>query len=183
MQELVKLHGGSIHARSVVGEGSTFSVHLPLGIAHLPSGHVLAGEEAGATAARAEPYVAEALGWMRSEADSRPAPSATAPADSRARVLVVDDNADMRAYVTGLLHPSFDVEAVGDGVRALESMRARPPDLILSDVMMPRLGGFGLLREVRATESLKTVPFILLSARAGEEPPSRGSRPERTTTW
>ncbi|WNG27705.1 response regulator [Cystobacter fuscus] len=171
VQELVKLHGGSIHARSAVGEGTTFSVHLPLGTAHLPSGHVLAGEEAGATAARAEPYVAEALGWMRSEADSRPEPSATAPAPtgSRARVLVVDDNADMRAYVTGLLHPTFDVEAVGDGVRALESMRARPPDLILSDVMMPRLGGFGLLREVRATESLKTVPFILLSARAGEE--------------
>ncbi|HEX8536169.1 MAG TPA: ATP-binding protein, partial [Cystobacter sp.] len=169
--ELVKLHGGSIHARSVVGEGSTFSVHLPLGSAHLPSGRVLSGEEAGATEARAEPYVAEALGWMRTEADARRKPAAASPAPTgpRARVLVVDDNADMRAYVTGLLHPAFEVEAVGDGVRALESLRAHRPDLILSDVMMPRLGGFGLLREVRAADALKTVPFILLSARAGEE--------------
>ncbi|EPX57205.1 GAF sensor signal transduction histidine kinase [Cystobacter fuscus DSM 2262] len=168
VQELVKLHGGSVHARSVLGEGSTFSVHLPLGTAHLPNERVLAEEEAGATAARAEPYVDEALGWMRSEADSR-REQPSAPTGPRARVLVVDDNADMRAYVTGLLHPTFEVVAVGDGARALALMRAHPPDIILSDVMMPRLGGFGLLREVRATESLKTVPFILLSARAGEE--------------
>ncbi|MFL5353222.1 ATP-binding protein [Archangium sp.] len=167
VQELVKLHGGRVSVRSAVGEGSTFSVHLPFGSAHLPRDRVHREDETGAAGARAAPYVSEALGWMRGEGDVSPeSPARTGPG---ARVLVVDDNADMRAYITGLLRPSFEVEAVEDGVRALERARENPPDLILSDVMMPRLGGFGLLREVRAMDTLKMVPFLLLSARAGEE--------------
>jgi len=67
------------------------------------------------------------------------------------------------------LKSSFEVEAVEDGEAALRAARARRPDVILSDVMMPRLDGFGLLREVRADAVLRSVPFILLSARAGEE--------------
>jgi signal transduction histidine kinase len=166
VQEFVKLHGGSVSARSIVGEGSTFSVHLPFGTAHLPRERMHVGDEAGAAGARAAPYVSEALGWMHTQAAPTAPPPQSGP---RARVLVVDDNTDMRAYIAGILHPSFEVETVEDGIRALESLRANPPDLILSDVMMPRLGGFGLLREVRAADALKTVPFILLSARAGEE--------------
>jgi signal transduction histidine kinase len=165
VQELVKLHGGRISVHSVLGEGSTFTVHVPLGKEHLPREHVLAGRSGEAVPAHAAPYLEEALGWLREPAPP-PAPREVLPS---ARVLVVDDNADMRAYITGLLQPFFQVEAVADGTEALEALRRRTPELILSDVMLPRLGGFGLLREVRARPEWKAVPFIMLSARAGEE--------------
>jgi signal transduction histidine kinase/DNA-binding response OmpR family regulator len=85
------------------------------------------------------------------------------------RVLVADDNADMREYLAGLLRPRWEVETVADGQAALAALRARPPDLVLADVMMPGLDGFGLLRAVRADAAHQEVPVILLSARAGEE--------------
>jgi CheY-like chemotaxis protein len=90
-------------------------------------------------------------------------------ADERPRVLLADDNADMRAYVQRLLAPTFQVTAVADGAAALESVKERRPDLVLADVMMPGLDGFELLRALRADERFNTIPMILLSARAGEE--------------
>ena len=97
-----------------------------------------------------------------------PAENRSAPAEA-GRILVVDDNADMREYLSRLLRPRWEVEAVGDGQEALASARVRPPDLILSDVMMPGLDGFALLRELRLDSKTRTIPVILLSARAGEE--------------
>ena len=86
------------------------------------------------------------------------------------RILLADDNADMRSYVERLLSShGFVVEAVVDGAAALAAARRELPDLILSDVMMPNLDGFGMLREMRADASLRDTPVILLSARAGEE--------------
>ena len=84
-------------------------------------------------------------------------------------IVVADDNADMRHYLARLLGERYNVETVPDGQAALAAARERRPDLILSDVMMPHLDGFGLVRELRADSDLKTIPIILLSARAGEE--------------
>jgi DNA-binding response OmpR family regulator len=92
-----------------------------------------------------------------------------APQLPKARVLLADDNADMRRYVARLLSDIYEVVAVADGQEALDAVRAAPPDLVLSDVMMPRLDGFGLVRALRADERTRTLPIILLSARAGEE--------------
>ena len=75
----------------------------------------------------------------------------------------------MRAYVSRLLANRFDVEPAADGKAALEAAIANPPDLILADIMMPKLDGFGLLRAVRGNPELGDIPVILLSARAGEE--------------
>ena len=86
-----------------------------------------------------------------------------------ARVLVADDNADMRHYIRRLLGTRWNVEAVSDGLAAIEAIRARKPDLVLTDVMMPGLSGFGLLRELRGDPNLRDLPVIVLSARAGEE--------------
>lgn len=97
------------------------------------------------------------------------------PSDQRfaptfgARILLADDNADMRGYLRDLLAPYYQVEAVPDGQAALEAARRQPPDVILSDVMMPRLDGMGLLAAVRADAALRPTPVVLLSARAGEE--------------
>jgi signal transduction histidine kinase len=87
----------------------------------------------------------------------------------RGRVLLADDNADMREYVFRLLSPHFEVEAVSDGQAALDRAVQYRPDLVLSDIMMPGLDGFALLKALRSESSTSTLPVILLSARAGEE--------------
>ncbi|UBF29656.1 PAS domain S-box protein [Kovacikia minuta CCNUW1] len=109
-----------------------------------------------------------------SEADHHPFtrlpiyPSTHSPARP-ARILLADDNADMRHYVRRLLHQQYEVEVVSDGVAALAAIRQQMPDLVLTDVMMPRLDGFGLLQALRANPDTHQIPIMLLSARAGEE--------------
>ncbi|WP_165235406.1 ATP-binding protein [Aquisphaera insulae] len=190
VQELVKLHGGSVRAVSVHGEGSTFIVTIPLGTAHLPADRIGARRTLGSTAGGAMAYVEESLRWLPDEDAPRPLPDTienaweafppevvTPPAERvsggvvarRPRVLWADDNADMRNYVRRLLEQRYEVEAVPDGEAALAAARARPPDLVLSDVMMPRIDGFGLLNALRADPATRTIPVILLSARAGGE--------------
>jgi signal transduction histidine kinase/DNA-binding response OmpR family regulator len=181
VEELVRQHGGSIRAESRLDHGSAFTVSLPLGTAHLPQDRIGGSRARASTALGAAPFVDEALRWLSDDAslaDPEPLPgealqpvlpSADVVDDSRPRVLVADDNADMRHYLARLLAGRYTVQTVPDGQAALEAARARRPDLILSDVMMPRLDGIGLLRELRAEAHLKTVPVILLSARAGEE--------------
>ncbi|HVY06583.1 MAG TPA: ATP-binding protein, partial [Burkholderiales bacterium] len=167
VQELVKLHGGSIVVESTLGKGSAFTVRLPRGYAHLPAERVKAASVAAAAdASRAGAFVNEALSWLPDEIEAGPEKP---PAPYSHRVLLVDDNADMRNYARRLLAEHYEVEAVADGEAAIEAARARRPDIIVSDVMMPRLDGFGLIRKLRADPALRGVPVILLSARAGEE--------------
>ena len=178
VQELARLHGGSVGVRSVAGEGSTFAVTIPKGSAHLPSQRIGAAPQLATTALVAGHYLEEALRWLPDGVvaptlgDSTPVVDvrrAEAAAGRRPRIVWADDNADMREYVSRLLGPGYDVEAVSDGAAALAAVRRRAPDLVLADVMMPRLDGFGLLRAVRADVQTRSIPVILLSARAGEE--------------
>jgi PAS domain S-box-containing protein len=190
VQELVGLHGGTIRVESEPDAGSTFVVSIPRGSAHLPADRIGGARALASTAVGAGPFVEEALRWLP-DADSSaliaPEPEAgeravalhpssanlvpgraTGP-PRRARIVWADDNADMREYVSRLLGGRFDVQAVADGQAALEAARAEPPDLVLADIMMPRLDGVGLLLELRADPQLRDIPIILLSARAGEE--------------
>ncbi|MDI3286853.1 ATP-binding protein [Polyangium sp. 15x6] len=182
VQELVRLHGGRIQVASELGKGTRFLVVIPLGAAHLPADRVRAEPApASSRSGAVAPYVEEALRWLPGadaggvdEAPSSqcflPEPSIGALAPKpNARILLVDDNADMRAYVGRILGEHWKVEAVADGAAALEAARASRPDLVLTDVMMPNLDGFGLLRALRDDAALCDVPVIMLSARAGEE--------------
>ncbi len=174
--------GGSIRVESTVGEGSAFIVTIPKGRSHLPAEH-LSSEKYGSvrtassTAVAPIAYVDEAMRWLP-EAEHHAAPNPLFAADTvraphvltaSGRILLADDNADMRDYVRRLLGESYEVQAVSNGVQALAAALEHPPDLVLTDVMMPELDGFGLLRELRASETTRTVPVILLSARAGED--------------
>ncbi len=182
--ELVKLHGGEIRATSVLGAGSTFTVELPYGVRHVPAERVRAQPLPPlAPAATAQAFVQEALRWLPDTADRLPAQEIAEEQSSKldrrfaatfgARIILAEDNADMRAYVRDLLAPLYEVEAVSDGAEALSAVRRQRPALILSDIMMPNLDGFGLLSAVRADTIIHDIPIILLSARAGE-----GSRVE-----
>ena len=177
VQELVKLHGGEIAAESRLGAGSVFSVRIPLGFAHLPPGQLGGTRAPISTEMRAQAYIDEALGWLNGDVPLEPPyPSSpddlglSAPAaDGRDRVVLADDNPDMRDYVRRLLSQDYDVEAVADGFAALDAIRRRRPDVVLTDVMMPRLDGFELLSALRSDAQLRDVPVVILSARAGEE--------------
>src|SRR5204862_87540 len=133
--------------------------------AHLPRERLGAKDTLATTALGADAFAEEALGWLPGTAPPIPAP-AEGP---RPRIVWADDNRDMREYVGRLLAGRFDVEAVSDGEEALAAAQRARPDLILSDVMMPKLDGQQLTRAVRADRTLRDVPVVLLSARAGEE--------------
>lgn len=187
VQELVKLHGGNIGVSSVVDRGTCFVVSIPTGLAHLPQDRIGATRALASTSISADSFLEEALRWQPEEdgnllserageqvdnSSCVTCPSTLLPLCSSApsaRILLAEDNADMRGYVQQLLSHQYEVEAVADGVAALAVIRQQKPALVLTDVMMPRLDGFGLLRELRADPSTQEIPIILLSACAGEE--------------
>jgi signal transduction histidine kinase len=183
VHELVKLHGGQVSVESSLGTGTTFTVSVPFGSSHLPKDRVAAHGTAMSTALVTHPIAVEAQRWTRDSASARsaglPIPSAPPAGDtafSDARVLIADDNADMRDYLERLLSQRWKVATAADGQAALESVLQDPPDLVLSDVMMPRLDGFGLLAALRSNAETAAIPVVLVSARAGEEAQVEGRR-------
>jgi signal transduction histidine kinase/CheY-like chemotaxis protein len=173
VQELVKLHSGTISATSELDNGTNFIVTVPLGYSHLPADRIGAERQSSSTDVRADIFVEEALRWLPDGPDEALLESQslqTAPPQlAGARIFIADDNSDMRAYLRTLLGPFCEVEAFSDGEAAIEAIRRRAPDLIVADVMMPRLNGFELVRAIRGDATIADLPVILLSARAGEE--------------
>jgi PAS domain S-box-containing protein len=179
VQELVQLHGGSIRVASAINQGTTFTITIPTGSAHLPAERIGAPLLMDSTSPGAEAFVEEARRWLPEESGNLPdviddsSEVSTAdrnrPATNKSRILLADDNSDMLNYLRRLLSERWEVQGVTDGEEALAAAREKLPDLVISDVMMPGLDGFELLRELRSDPRTRGVPVILLSARAGEE--------------
>jgi signal transduction histidine kinase len=170
-REIVELHGGRVTVVSEPGRGTTFTVEVPKGYSHLPADSVSHTPADPRISRDAMAHVAEAGRWATDAGATggRGPQPASSPGAPRARVLVVDDNSDLRSYLVGLLAPAYEVGTAENGLSALEAMQGQRPDIVVSDVMMPRLDGFGLVRALRADPSTASLPVILLSARAGEE--------------
>ncbi|NDJ18007.1 ATP-binding protein [Myxacorys almedinensis] len=168
VQELVNLHYGEIRATSTPGQGSCFTVSIPTGTAHLPAESRAEIRRLDSTMLGAGSFIQEALGWLP-EPEAKPDFSRSQAAAPVARLLIADDNADMRNYLKRLLSQHYDVHTVADGVAALDAVRSHLPDLVLTDVMMPGLDGVELLRSLRSDPQTQTIPIILLSAQVAED--------------
>lgn len=193
VKELVTMQGGTVECQSRPGEGSILIVRIPAGTAHIPEGRIVPRSGNAVAAPGPNPYVEEALGWLPesvrkspvSESVSlpegpeavaaKPEPTIDEPAAGKDGptpapcILLVEDNIELRNYIRGILEGSWKVQCAGNGEEALNIARKNPPDLVLTDVMMPVMGGLELLSELRRDSRMRTLPIILISARAGEE--------------
>ena len=183
--ELVRLHGGTVRVNSAIDKGTTFTVSIPRGAEHLPVERLRSTRKLFSGTTDSAGYIEEALRWLspemaeqaQGEEKARDSiehwenseKAASARKMPAGRILLVDDNADMRDYLQRLLGAYWHVEAVANGTDALRAVQQNMPDLVISDVMMPGLDGFELLQTLRNDPRWRDISIILLSARAGEE--------------
>ena len=148
-KELVELHSGSIHVASKAGVGTAFTVRLPLGHMHFSKEEVL---------------------WKAEQNSIPPVPTPDEDAVQDGRIiLIVEDNADMRQYIRENLPEAYTIAEATDGAQGIEMAQHLVPDLIISDVMMPTIDGYELVRRVRSHELTSHIPVIMLTAKAADE--------------
>ena len=177
VKELARLHGGSVDVTSELGRGSCFTVAIPFGSAHLPAERIDGAAARTSSTVDQSSFVDDVLRGQ----DPAPKKAALEPSwpdvalnKGAARILVVDDNADMRAYVARLLSPYWSVTTADDGLRALAAIEADMPSLVITDIMMPNLDGYGLIQAIRGNHATAALPVIVLSAQAGDEARASG---------
>lgn len=150
-RELVRLLGGTIQAVSPPGQGAQFTVCLPV----TRNAALVAPE-----------LIREQESY---EASSLVLPAPETADDDAPLLLLVEDNPDVRSYLQHTLSPMYRIALAGDGQEGLEIALEKVPDLILSDVMMPRMDGFALCHALKTDRRTSHIPVVLLTARADAE--------------
>ena len=170
------LHHGTINVESEIGAGTTFIIHFPLGNKHLDQEQVtndILGDDViypssnsviSELATESISFDHESENSVIDEPFNGPDPMIGSKV-----VLIVDDNNDVREYVSGILSEHFVVHTAVDGVDGLEKTGELKPDLIISDVMMPRMDGNELCRRIKQNLDFDHIPVILMTARATNE--------------
>ncbi len=164
-RELVELHGGSIIAASEPGKGSIFTLQLPFGSAHLEDDEII--EETPTETIDDDTVTTIAAGKTF---------AGTAPAKQKFCVLIVEDHREMREYIARHLSGEFCLLEAANGKEALRIIEQQMPDLIVSDLMMPEMDGLALLKHIRSSEKTGDIPFVMLTAKAGDEDRMSGYR-------
>ncbi|HTA82515.1 MAG TPA: response regulator, partial [Bacteroidia bacterium] len=163
VKELVALHGGVITLTSSEGKGSVFTVKVPFGRNHLKEDAIRKNNLFDSELVK-QSFIEHGNSLLLQEASDNIIHREDLPT-----VLVVDDNTDMRQYLVKLLKTKYNVVTAVNGLDALHHVQKKRPDIIISDIMMPIKDGFEMMKELRAQESSRHIPIIILSARAGEE--------------
>ncbi len=179
VKELVKLHFGKISVSSQLGKGSLFTVSIPVGKGHLQESRIIGLDPTANVSTQADVFVREALKWNAEDVEDPDYINMDSSVDNiihsadisskKYKVVLADDNLDMRAYMERLLSSQYQVINAVNGEDAFNKIIRHNPDLLLSDIMMPKLDGFGLLKKIRNHPDRKNLPVIFLSARADEE--------------
>ncbi|NUO01038.1 MAG: response regulator [Saprospiraceae bacterium] len=159
---LVERHHGQVEVVSKMGEGSTFSIFLPLGNAHFSP------EDIQKSPAISESLISHFLP-VRQDIPHEAAPTATEPsAETITRkypLLIVEDNEDIRAFLRQSLESEYEIAEAADGKTGLALALENPPDLVISDIAMPEMDGIELCRNLKTNVLTSHIPVILLTAR------------------
>jgi signal transduction histidine kinase len=172
VREFAELLGGRAGVESEPGHGSCFWVRVPRSMERLPDPGL--PEMLNGVSQESEPTASRRLLQRSCRGSENLASPGLADPIDKPRLLIVEDNPDMRAYLTELLTPEYQIAAVENGRKALEAVSAQLPDLVLSDVMMPEMDGMELVTRLKADPALRELPVILLTARAGPSATAAG---------
>ncbi|GJM29530.1 MAG: hybrid sensor histidine kinase/response regulator [Cyclobacteriaceae bacterium] len=164
-KELVELHHGSIEVASTPDQGALFSVDLPLGRDHLNESQIVVRAGYQPVETTAIETLPESLDLFTNGEDD---------ADSRPLVLIIDDNQDMRMYVRAAIAEDFRLKEAQNGIKGWESALQDIPDLVISDVMMPKMDGQELCERLKNDQRTSHIPVVLLTAKAGEKAKMEG---------
>ncbi len=156
-RELVRLHHGRIWVEDADGGGACFVLELPRGRDHFDAEDLVQPAVGKPWIPPVEQPTVRELGDLK-ELD-------VSAHEGRTRVLVVDDNAELRAFLRLRLQGSYTVDEAEDGEQALDCMRQEPPDVVVCDQMMPGMDGLTLLRLMRSDDELCGIPVLMLSAK------------------
>jgi len=165
IKELVELHRGTVQVASQVGKGTTFTVRLPLGRNHLRDEEIAERSVADDLSIREEQVAVDHAETPKPEEEAE-VPQGDG---ERPIVLIVEDNADVRAYIREYLVSSYHVIEARDGEEGIFKAQETIPDLIISDVMMPKKDGYEMCKSLKRDERTSHIPVILLTAKAGSE--------------
>lgn len=154
-KELVELHHGTISVNSATGLGSIFTISLPLGNSHLRKEEIVEGET-------------ESRSMIRSISMDEIQQDETGDHEHGPKLLIVEDSDDLRLYLQKNFGPEYRVLNAGNGEEGLEIALREIPDVIISDVMMPRMDGFQLCERLKSDIKTSHIPVLLLTAKSDQ---------------